>query len=364
MKARGHGVLLLCVLAALLAMPAAAGAKPDYKVRPGSFFLQVRLPDRDGWSLEVSAEGHRQIYLIAERGATSVRYRVAGRASSRLLKADFGPFGRVDIRMDLDEVRPLYPPLLRKLLHRDNCRGREPVEMTGRFQGIVDFEGEEKVAGVFTRKGGAAVERTFRTVCKQREKKPSKKKKGKKRRPRFQIEANLFSARAHSGGRTISFGAFGFGIDSEVLFGIISGSVHERHGRVRIMRRASELAEGPMLEFSRKGHEPATVEVKPPRPFSGAASYRKRTGSPATWSGALSIPLPGVGEVPLAGPEFRARLCQIETTGSEGLEDFYRCLGEIQTLSSPSAATGILRDLYGSGSHSQPLALARLSSLR
>ena len=66
--------------------------------------------------------------------------------------------------------------------------------------------------------------------------------------------------------------------------------------------------------------------------------FRDPAQGPATWAGSLSVALPGVPDVALAGPNFAARLCSRAS--------LLRCLR------------------YGSGSHSQPLALARLSSLR
>jgi hypothetical protein len=141
-----------------------------------------------------------------------------------------------------------------------------------------------------------------------------------------------------------------------------SGSVHERLGRVRIVREAMEIVEEPELRLSPKGRKSSTVKLKPSEPFAGEALYLKRADSPATWTGDLRVRLPGIGEVPLAGPEFDVRLCRSD--GIEALNLLLKCVSSIETLAFPSSPVEQLRLPYGSGSHSQPLALARLSSLR
>lgn len=358
MKARGCIAVFACAVVALLALSGGAAAKTKRVVHPGSFLLEIELPKSNGWTMNLTAVDHRQIYLSAQRGAMTVTHRVAGRASSRLLKADLGPFGRIDIQMNL-EAHPLYPSFLREILDKPNCRGKEPVELTGPFHGLVDFGGEGTVGGASVRKGRVTVARTFRSVCERRAKKPSR---GDGKDRELGLELHLLAARAHGGGRTTALEAIGIGIESEIILGVVSGSVHERLGRVRIIRSAAELVEGPELTFSPMGQKTATAKLKPPEPFAGRASFLKRAGSPATWTGDLSVRLPGAGEVPLAGPEFNARLCR--GSGIEALDALRECLLSVQTLADPGSAAAQLRGLYGSGSHSQPLALARLSSLR
>jgi hypothetical protein len=343
-----------CALAMTLALPTGAEARPQAKLSPGSFLLYVELPPNRGWNMSLVASNHRQVDLIASKGAMSVRYRVVGRASTRFLKADFGSLGRVDLALDLNEAQPppgYSPPKGRPSERR--CRGKQPVELSGRFSGSVAFEGEANVVGVSTRSGRASVERTFRTVCRPLAKEEPSGKRKARRLPR--IEFGLLAARDHSGGRTTSVEAFGLGLSSEVIFGLVTGSVHERLGRVRITRSALELLEEGTFKLAPKGQEGRT-KLKPPKPFTGEASFRQESGSPASWLGDLAVRLPGGGTVPLAGPGFEARLCR--TGSADGLK---RCLLETRALGFSGA---LARHSYGSGSHSQPLALARLSSLR
>jgi hypothetical protein len=341
---------LACATVALLALPAGAGAKAQPEVKPGRFQLHVPLPSNDGWRMRLEASNHRQISLTASRGAMSVEYRVVGRASSRRLRADFGSLGRVDIRLDL-EAEPTLSFSPKDKRDERRCRGKDPVELSGRFHGIVDFDGEARVAGTFDRRGRASVERRFRRVCAPAEK-PPQEGKAEGREPRF--EFSLLGARAHSGGRTTAFDAFAAEIFPGFLFGAFIGGVHERLGRVKISRNAFELFEGPALTTGPSGGKDESAKVRrPPAPFTGRASYSKKAGGPADWTGTLAVRLPGAGNVPLAGPEFKAMLCRSDDLDTL-IEDVKGCFLESRALGG----------FYGSGSHSQPLALARLSSLR
>lgn len=345
-------MVFVCAAVAFLALPALTTAKPAPEVRPGNFHLEIRLPEKRGYSMEIEAFDHRHVYLKASKGAQAISYRVRGRVSSRRVEADFGSLGRIEIRMNL-KAKPMFPWLRRG----KRCVGKSSVELNGRFHGTVEFEGEPNVSGVSVRSGRATVERSFRRVCEPRSTKPKSKKREK--RPEPELELGLLTASAHSGGRTTSFVAAGIGVESEVLFGVVAGSVHERLDRVRIARSAIEFIEGPALWFDGEGRRVKSARVKPPKPFTGKAFYRKETGSPASWTGDLAIRLTGTGSVPLAGPGFEADLCQ-----STSLPGFERCALRAQSLSLQGGAGALARNLYGSGSHSQPLALARLSSLR
>jgi len=61
--------------------------------------------------------------------------------------------------------------------------------------------------------------------------------------------------------------------------------------------------------MSRRDKEPETVEVEPPESFIGRALYSYSLGS-QSWTGDLSIDLPGAGGIPLTGPNFRVTLCR------------------------------------------------------
>ncbi|MGB7685608.1 MAG: hypothetical protein WBL45_07465 [Solirubrobacterales bacterium] len=83
-----------------------------------------------------------------------------------------------------------------------------------------------------------------------------------------------------------------------------------------------------MVTASPLGAEPFNVNVVASNPFSGTGAYSQAPGSPASWSGDLSVSLPGARDVPLTGPGFSAVACgDNERTNRREI-----CEGEIEEL--------------------------------
>lgn len=327
---------LVCAACAALALvlPATAAAKPGYVVHPGSFELNAFLPHHDGFSYLINAESHHRVQLTVSKGSASVIYRAKGRASSRGVHADFGPLGRINLRFELStgETPPFLP-------QGGRCRGRSMRVFPGKFRGSVRFEGEPGVKGITSHRGFVVVEHKFKTVCKQRRRhrRPHKQKKKQEK-----IELDFLFAKSHAEGRKAEFGLVNLVLPTKPHFSlaISVGGVSERRGGVTITRSAIELEEE-VLRLSKLGSNPETATATPPKPFLGSATYSASRGSAPTWTGDLRVRLPGAGAVPLTGPGFHVRLCR-------GF----------------AASTLDRRCFQGSGSHSQSLAEAKLSSLR
>jgi hypothetical protein len=343
MKPTGRLLPFLCAIA-VLAAPAGAAAASHAEVHPGRYLLAIDLPESHGWQMSIAASGHNEVELTAARGTASVAYRAPGVVSSHRVEADFGSLGRIDLKLDL-EARGTGDPRL-----HGRCTGRSPYELVGRFHGTVDFPGEPNVAAVSAQRGKATIERTFQHVC-QPLRIPGL---GKHPLP---IETDVVAARSHENGRTTALSALGISLEHEFFLGLIAGSVSERVGTVKITRaRKGLIFEEKELQLSKPGAEPQRAKVKPSWPFRGAASFVKPAGEPVQWEGDLSVRVPGGGRLALAGPNFDGTLCRVHV-----IDELSDCASRLQSLQGP--ATSVL-DLYGSGSHSQPLALARLSSLR
>lgn len=344
MKPKGRLLPLLCILVASLALPAGASAQSQPETYPGRYQLVIELPESNGWQISLVAHDHHQVYLEATRGAASVSYRAPARVSSQRVEADFGSLGRIDLDLDL-RARGTGVPRL-----HGRCTGKSPYELYGRFHGTIDFPGEPNVAAVSVHDGKATILRTFQHVCQ-----PPPWAEGPSKSP-FQIGADVVAARAHENGRTTSVTALDLKLDEEFFLGFLVGSVSERSGEVGITRsRKGLIFEEKEMRVSDPGSEPERVRLKPFKPFLGKASYLKAAGEPPRWSGDLRVLVPGGGVLALAGPSFDSAFCRLHS-----VDELAGCETRLRELGAAPEAL----DLYGSGSHSQPLALARLSSLR
>jgi hypothetical protein len=290
-----------------LAVPAIAAARPAEPKHSNLFQLDVILPTSNGYSMEIDAEDHRHVELTASKGKVAVHYSVLGRASSRQIDADFGALGEVHVRLRLK------PELVVPGLFGDKRCGERFGIYGGSFRGKVDFTGEPQVAGVVAHHGPVSFLRSKRT-CKDAHRRPvgslSRSVEGKAHPAE---EADLLLAELKEEGRTVSFEAVRFRGNprkprSTMTF--LSADVSESLGRVTIDRTAFETTRAKVLRISKQGKQPETVVAEPAKPFAGSASYSASPETPASWSGDLSVRLPGAGTVPLTGTGFRAELCR------------------------------------------------------
>lgn len=359
MKARGALAILVCAMAALV-LPASAAAKPGYEVKEKSAKLDLFLGERNGYGYSVSAGDGQRVRLVVEKELfSSTAYSVKGRVSSSRIEADFGELGQIDIRVRLnpDSSEP-------GANGRRRCKGRDPLFTWGGYRGAIEFSGEGAVPAFSSKRGYVRFTRRFRQICKRPSQPKANEGQGKS-----SIEVGGLRAQAKGEGRTTLFEAFTIAPASSPAesLGFLFGASNERRDRVRIARAAFEIFSLGIV-MSKRSKDPQTVRVEPEEaPFAGHALYRRSPGSPAEWTGDLSAKLPGIGSVPFTGPNFTATFCRGFDFGN-----VESCLKRSGTPAQPSALARRSRDAFalfasaphGSGSHSQPLALARLSSLR
>ena len=330
----------LCVasvaLALICVLPTTALAKLGYRVRPAGTEAFIELEAGD-YSFYVEANDRQRVLLAAQQGLfTATEYSTDGHASSKRIEADFGDLGHVDIKLRLFPGRSQhYPP-------GRNCHGRGSAFIPGSFHGTIEFSGEGDIPPLTVRHGEIGFIRRFRRVCKSQQPHPAHSHK-KKHKPK--LDVGYIAASSKGEGRTVILEAINFASRQHPAdsFGLLFAGDFERREEVRIERTTLEFFGAEEFRVSRPGVKPETVKVKLLEPFAGRALYRHSPGSPPSWTGNFRVDLPGAAGVPLAGPTFDAAFCRGSSVGKTE-----RCLEAAQ----------------GSGSHSQPLALARLSSLR
>ena len=328
-------------VAAALVLPAIAAAKPGYTVKPKSLHLKLSVPASNGYSASIATNGHRQVELKVIKGDVLARYTVLGKVSRKGIEADFGSFGQVSLRFRAKRrYKPsLIPGLELPKLPRHRCKGRPTVAESGVFVGNVRFEGESGFTQVRANRQKGTVKRSYRRVCKG-DLLPFADK--------IRKENVVLTAQAKQLGVTriliAAQSSLSFG-DEEFSFAIAIGGEKSKVGRVAVSKAAFLIEERKAFTVSPIGKKPLTARMKLQKPFEGTATYLDEGNLPPTWTGNLGVRLPADGIVPLVGSEFEAKFCR--SAGDDCLDSILK--------GQPFA--------YGSGSHSQPLALARLSSL-
>lgn len=324
---RGIGCTIPVAAATLLLLlPAGAAARPGDEVRPRSLHLTMSGIGTRSYDVSVDTLGHHRVTLTVAKGGQVASYTTKGKVSRHQVEADFGRFGRVKLRFH-GKRRPFpAPPHKRSKPRRVRtvCRGRRPQREVGHFHGAIEFDGQHGYTRLAVGKLHGEVRRSYRQVCHQ----------VRVRNPRhhdhraavassasadpFGFNLTLLSARSRVGGSLTRFTSIslepprGIPVPAKDLFSVITASLQEKVGRVRVYRSAMQLAPPHRVRISRRGVKPATAHLALDSPFSGRAHYKGATKStPASWTGSLGIRFLGSNLVPLAGPHFHAVLCRV-----------------------------------------------------
>jgi hypothetical protein len=311
----------------LLPVPASAVARPGDEVRPRSLHLTMSAAGTRGYGISVDTKGHHRVTLTVSKNGQLASYTTRGEVSRHQVKADFGRFGRVALRFH-GKRRPFPAPPQRQSKPRTKrtvCRGRGPQREVGRFHGAIEFDGQHGYTRLAVGKLRGEVRRSYRQVCRQ----VPVVRKHKEHHSReavassadadpFGFNLTLLSARSRVGRTLTRLTAIslepprGIPVPRKDLFSIVTASLQERVGRVRIYRSAIQQAAPGKIKISRRGADPATARLALDSPFSGRAHYRAASeGSPASWTGDLGVRLLGSGLLPLTGPQFHVVLCRV-----------------------------------------------------
>lgn len=309
-----------------LALPAAVAAAASPMAGDISF-SSIKLDESNGYEIEFSAVRFNKrrpaAVVTAKRETASASYTVRT-SNGAGIHATFGTLGQVDLSFQRRK----------KVVERPerNCRW---IFETGVFRGSFRFVGE---GGYFASEAVDPEGTVFRLpdgFCGLGDFRPGL--------PPGLPSETVLAARAQTDTGEVSFRA---------------SRLHIRRGPIRFSASTKERVEG--MDVTRSVRVPGQAgdftatgtsrgAASPPLPFNGSARFRDPPDGPATWTGTLGVELPGLEGVALAGEGFTARLCP----------HLYFLASCLRQTHAPRAG-----NRYGSGSHSQPLALARLSSLR
>lgn len=319
MKARGGIAFFVCAVA-VLALPAAAAAKPGYYVSKPFLTSWVSLHGSNGYEIDVFGIGRNQIWIVASKDGASASYLGRGKVSDGSIAGRFGNLGRVSVRLS-PSAR------LERLPNPDGCKGRVQTRRNGRFAGVIRFRGERGFTSVRAAGGRGSVYRGYRMVCKSPRRVDSP--------PRQEPPTTSLSAVSSRYPRAPWFSVFKQEPARKPAFATWEGAQYtartiERQPGLDVFRQASAAATPATFAVSPLGASPVTATVAPPEPFTGTASYEKQLGGAVTWSGDLAIELPGRGVVPLADSTYHAELCHSFACACPIGECFFVSVGVVQ----------------------------------
>jgi len=288
----------LCV--ALLAAAPAAAASTNPDERPAS--VKFPLVANHGLHARVETEADGEITLKIHRKGRFAVYALHVGATEAGLKARFGKLGTIDVAFKPTKtLRTVEPP--------KGCKGEPSTNREGLFVGTIKFVGERQYVRIeATRAQGRMwVDRESEWEC-------SPKAKHSPRAPRRSTAT--VGARSDPGeedalltaiaGRChCYFWAEAIGSRSGRTLTYFGGGRLERREGMRIIRLTAISARASTFVFD---HDAGTATLRPPRPFTGRATFKRRPHRRNLWRSTIHVPLLGSAPLRVRGHRFRTRL--------------------------------------------------------
>lgn len=288
-------VMLVCVALALLIATATADAKPGYLVIPGRHEVELNVKGSHGYAIQIS-KSNRFAEMFVNKGPSVAIYGLRRRqAKDDGIAAEFPGIGRVSV-----EFHPVGPP--HKEAGFPPCKGGKRTKQSGYFQGTIRIRGEGGYTSVRANRAPGKVVTSTKETCKRSIFNPDK--------PEPEEERTRLSASsAPRHGRSVAFSASSLGAGTHAVT-FFSGLAAERRRGMAILREVAITGATDDLSLGDSGDHPASATVTPPAPFHGSAAFQRNPGGENGWTGPLSVDLPGLGRVALAGPRFSPELCR------------------------------------------------------
>lgn len=286
------GSLLLAVSAAVASASPSANPPAD---EPG---VAVEFELAAGHGLRAQLESFGDEIVLALYGNRQyVLYAVEGEVSPSGVVAKFGTLGEIAVTFrPTKTISSQKPP--------KSCQGDPQTTREGVFSGTIRLTGEREYVRLDATEAKGEMQVLPRWRCAPRH--------GKSGGPspptvthRAATAGDVATLKASNRASRSGFSAMATRGPKGRGTTIFSGGIQERRESIRIVRFAILTAPPPTFLFD---HAAGTATVRPPWPFSGSASFKRRRGGPPTWTGSLQVQLLGADPVPLAGPGFRARL--------------------------------------------------------
>lgn len=299
---------LIITVLVLVAMPAGAAAKPGFSVIGPQRWSEFALPATNGYRIRVSAipatkKRLPNVFISASKGQRyEVEYLAPGLSTEKgVIKAKLPGVGRIAVRFN--QLKVNREPVA------GNCKGRAGIIRHGIFVGTIELHGEHGYTSVGRHSAPGEIRQSFRQVCDQRE--PGHEGTGNDDSPHLKT---LLAGR--EGRRALSFSVSRFNFGPRFGGPSVSFSASSSMQRHGFFVFASVSAEGEPATFLTPDPAGALEDasVTPPAPFHGSATFHLDSPSSSSWTGALSVELPGVGKCParrhrlLVGPVRRHAL--------------------------------------------------------
>jgi hypothetical protein len=284
-------------IAALLAGPTTMAPAASPEGGP-IVTVELELPASDGLEahLETSEKEMVTLEIGDGDGDRSVTYEVKGEVSAAGLKVRFGRLGHIDVGFTPTRTLNSTEP-------SEGCTGEPRTLREGVFSGTIDFRGERDYVRISASEAAGSMSVISQWECPEE---PTP----------FATVSRLLAGNPAREGRSASLHAGKLRCNCDFSAGthrrsngpwrsIFYGARAELREGMEILRLTVAHGGGSAFVFD---HEAGTATVRPPRPFTGRAVFRRRPDAPDLWRSTIRVPLLGALPLKTDGPGFEAGL--------------------------------------------------------
>lgn len=278
--------------AVLLVVPASGLASRTFVYRAG-FLTYATVRGTHGFRVTFGESNRRRLKVKVTGGRTTTFYTAReASASPGHIEGSLGTRGSFDLHfVPVGKPRPV--PIV------DWCKGPKASWQRGYLVGRFRFRGERDYTEVRGHRLPAAIESWSRLHCHYAEVEPASswpRASVAAHSQRASFVAEVFRPHARPPGRRVAFTAW----------------AEQRAGRVSIYRETRVHAAESRVAFPGGASLPEEIEVDPPAPFTGSATFTRTPESTFTWTGDLAVDFPGIAPLRLSGPRFSVIMCALE----------------------------------------------------
>lgn len=291
--------LITCLgLALFLLGPVSDGAAASRAASPEPVGGGFRLDASSGYSVFVSAysdraDGVGRISLEVSGKGRGAFYETRAVVTAQRIYADLGRLGKIDVA---------FHPSGRKETLRW-CGGIKIPYEPGYYEGTLRFNGEEGYTRADQNRAALSPVPFPRSLCRGSGSGESA--------GGVDLPGARLRGLSYAGGRILTFQVNKNRPKAPAIF---SAELRERHDGVLIERSVHGRGPARSFVFDRLLR---TATLRPPPPFSGAASAGRDPDSfSPTWTGSLAVDFPGRSDVRLAGPGVHVSLVHARLTHS------------------------------------------------
>lgn len=290
-------VLAIAIATLLAAVPAAVASVASPPETSASAELKLRA--NNGLHAELEANDD-EVTLEFRRKGRLVSYQVKGEVTEAGLKARFGRLGLIDVSFQPTKTLSENEPPKR-------CVGEPWTEREGFFTGTIEFSGEREYVRIEVSRAKGTMSVSSEWQCRRR--KGPIRVGGTPRRLALSSGAepeaepatlSVFSRRCRCGVLAVGV-RHSNGRGRSLFYGVRS----ENREGMEIGRVTFAYAGASTFVFD---HAAGTATVRPPPPFSGHATFKRRPRGRDLWRSTIRVPLLGADPLIPSGRSFRATL--------------------------------------------------------